>query len=205
LSITSQEQVKQLQQTRFALLIPRSTVKFEHQFPLGEVKLQEDVYGPICNALAESPLTLEQLQNHPQTSQISLNSLYQSLIILTGIGYIHPAVDDETCQQRKRATDAFNAAVKAKAIYGDELNFLASPLIGTGVIVNRLEQLFLLAKSRNRDGAEFVWEVLSSQGKQVVKEGKTLETPEENLAYLKSASEEFYQERLLTLQKLGID
>ena len=205
LALNSQEQIKQLQQTRFALIVPRSTVKFKQQVPVGEVELQEGVYSPICNALAESPLTLGQLQNHPQTSQISLNSLRQALIILTSIGYTHPAVDDKTYRQRKKSTDAFNAAVKAKAIYSEEMNFLASPLIGTGVTVNRLEQLFLLAKSRNQDGAEFVWQVLSSQGKTVLKEGKTLETREENLAYLKTAFEEFSQERLLTLQKLGIE
>lgn len=205
LGIPSPEQVKQLQETRFALLVPLSAVKLEHQFPVGTVQLQEGVYRPICNALAESPLTLGQLQSHSQTSAIPLNSLYQALIILAGIGYIHPAVDDKTCQQRKKSTDAFNAAVKARAVYGDELTFLASPLVGTGVVVNRLEQLFLLAKSRKQDGAQFVWQILSSQGKTVVKDGKNLETPEENLAYLKEVAEEFSKERLLTLQKLGID
>jgi methyltransferase-like protein len=205
LSITTQEQIKQLQATRFALIVNPTSIKFEHQFPIGEVKLQETVYQPICEVLAESPHTLAQLQNHPKTSIINLNSLYQALMILTGIGYIHPAVDEQTFQQRKTYTDAFNNAVKAKAIYGEELNFLASPLIGTGVVVNRLEQLFLLAKSHNQDGVNFVWQVLESQGKKVIKEGKTLETHEENIAHLKTVYEEFSQERLLTLQKLGID
>ena len=44
--------------------------------------------------------------------------------MLNGIGYIHPAVDEQTCQQRKPSTDAFNNAVKAKAIYDEELSFL---------------------------------------------------------------------------------
>jgi hypothetical protein len=38
--------------------------------------------------------------------------------------------------------------------------------------------------------------VLSSQGKKVVTEGKTLETEEENLAYLRTAAAEFERDRL---------
>jgi methyltransferase-like protein len=204
LSLTNQEQLKQLQETRFALLVNPANIKFEQQFPVGEVKLQEAIYQPICEVLAESPQTLQQLQNHPKTSNINLNGLYQALMILTGIGYIHPAVDEQTCQQRKPSTDAFNNAVKAKAIYDEELSFLASPLIGTGVVVNRLEQLFLLAKSSNQDAVQFVWQILASQGKKVVKDGKPLETEEENIAHLKTVYEQFTEERLLTLQKLGV-
>ena len=123
---------------------------------------------------------------------------------MIGVGYIHPAVNEVTRKQRQKSTDAFNAAVKTKALYSDEMNYLASPLIGTGVAVNRLEQLLLLAKSRQQSGPEFLWQVLSSQGKKVVTEGKTLETEEENLAYLRTAAEEFERDRLPVLTRLGI-
>ena len=204
LSLTAQEQLQEIQGTRFALVIAPANIKFEHQFILGEVKLQEEIYGPICTTLATESLTLGELQNHPQTQHITLNNLYQALLILIGVGYIHPAVNEVTRKQRQKSTDAFNAAVKTKALYSDEMNYLASPLIGTGVAVNRLEQLLLLAKSRQQSGPEFLWQVLSSQGKKVVTEGKTLETEEENLAYLRTAAEEFERDRLPVLTRLGI-
>ena len=56
----------------------------------------------------------------------------------------------------------------------------------------------------NQDAVEFVWQNLASQGKKVVKDGKPLETEEENIAHLKTVYEQFSKERLLTLQKLGI-
>ena len=204
LSLTAQEQLQQIQVTRFALVTASANIKFEHQFPLGEVKLQEEIYGPICTTLATGALTLAELQNHPQTRHISLNSLYQALLILIGIGYIHPAVNEVTRKQRQKSTDAFNMAVKTKSLYSEEMNYLASPLIGTGVAVNRLEQLLLLAKSRKQSGPEFLWQVLSSQGKKVVTEGKTLETEEENLAYIRTAAAEFERDRLPLLNSLGI-
>jgi hypothetical protein len=205
LTLTTQEQVQQLQNTRFALLVATDNLNFKHQFPMGEVQLQEDVYGPICATLAGSTLTLGELQSHPQTQHINLNSLYQALIILIGIGYVHPAVNEATRKQRQKSTDAFNIAVKTKVLYSEETNYLASPLIGTGVAVNRLEQLLLLAKSRKQSGPEFICQVLSSQGKKVVTEGKTLETEEENLAYLRNAAEEFERDRLPILTLLGIN
>ncbi len=58
LGLTNQEQLKQLQETRFALLVNPANIKFEQQFPVGEVKLQEAIYQPICQVLAESPQTL---------------------------------------------------------------------------------------------------------------------------------------------------
>jgi SAM-dependent methyltransferase len=205
IKITPIEQVEKLQSMGLALVVPRSKVKFTHQFPVGEVNLQEAVYGAICDALDQNHLTFGQLQNHPKTTGISLNNLYQAVIILLGIGYIHPAVDEQTYQQRKKFTDAFNNAVKTKAINSEEYNYLASPWVGTGVPVNRVEQLFLLAKANQRNGAEFVWQVICRQGKKMIQDGKTLETAEENLAYLNILYEEFSQERLLTLQKLGIE
>jgi predicted O-methyltransferase YrrM len=204
LPFTTQEQLQYLQNIRFALVVAPVNIKFKHKFPLGEVQLQEEIYGSICTTLVTETLTLGELQNHPQTQHISLNSLYQALIILIGIGYIHPAVNEAIRKQRQKSTDAFNAAVKTKALYSDEMNYLASPLIGTGVTVNRLEQLLLLTKSRQQSGPEFLWQVLSSQGKKVVTEGKTLETEEENLAYLRTAAEEFERDRLPVLTRLGI-
>jgi SAM-dependent methyltransferase len=80
LILTSQEQLKQLQETQFALIVNPANIKLEQQFPVGEVKLQETVYQPICEVLAESPQTLLQLQNHPKTSNINLNRPLHNLI-----------------------------------------------------------------------------------------------------------------------------
>lgn len=204
LNLTAQERLQQLLQTHFALIVPLTSVQFEQQFPIGQATLQKNIYRPLCNVLASKNLTLSQLQTHEETKQIPLNNLFQALLVLIGLGYVHPAVDDKTCKQRQKSTDAFNAAVQARAIYSSDLNYLASPRLGTGVAVNRFEQLFLTAKARNQDLAQFVWQVLSSQGQQVVQEGKALATPAENLAYLKQKAEEFCSERLLLLQKLGI-
>ncbi|AGF52142.1 sll1526 [Synechocystis sp. PCC 6803] len=204
LALLPQEHLQALGNLRFALVVPIKSIKLKQQFPLGEVELQEKVYRPICEALENGPLTLGELQKDSKTKGITLNSLYQALIIMTGIGYTHPAVNETVRKQRQKSTDAFNSAVKTKSLYSDEMAFLASPLVGTGIAVNRLEQLLLLAKERKQDGPQFVWQVLSSQGKKIIKEGKTLETEAENLEHLKNVAENFNGDRLPLLTKLGI-
>ena len=49
------------------------------------------------------------------------------------------------------------------------------------------------------------WEWLSSQGQRLVKEGKTLETPEDNVAELTAQAKVFADKQLPILKALGID
>ncbi|MGI0481656.1 class I SAM-dependent methyltransferase [Geminocystis sp. CENA526] len=204
LSMTPPQHIKVIENIRYALIVPLNAVKLDHTFIVGNVTLQKEIYTPICELLAESSLTMKELHDNPRLNSTPINNLYQALIVLTGIGYVHPAVDEETCQQRQQFTNGFNIAVIEKAFVSDEMNFLASPLIGTGVSVSSIEQLLLFAKSQGEDGVNFVWQLFSSQGKKLIKENKVLETPQENIAHIKDIAKEFYTNRLPVLEKLGI-
>ncbi|MBL1210761.1 class I SAM-dependent methyltransferase [Geminocystis sp. GBBB08] len=204
LPMTPVQQSELIRNIRYALIVPRNTVKLQQSFAVGNVTLHLDIYNPICDVLAESSLTMEELHNHPAINKITMNNLYQALIVLTGIGYVHPAVDDQICQQKKPFTDAFNNAVIKKAFVSDEMSYLASPLIGTGVVVTPMEQLLLFAQGMGEDAVKFVWNVLSSQNKKLMKDNQVLQTPEENIAHLENIAKEFYKNSVPTLKKLGI-
>ena len=49
-----------------------------------------------------------------------------------------------------------------------------------------------------------MWNVLATQGQRVIKEGKTLDTPEENLAELTTQATQFMERRLPLLQALEV-
>jgi hypothetical protein len=55
-----------------------------------------------------------------------------------------------------------------------------------------------------QDWASFVWNVLAMQNQRVLKEGKTLDTAEANLAELNAQAAEFAEKRLPILKALGI-
>ncbi len=48
--------------------------------------------------------------------------------------------------------------------------------------------------------AQYAWNILAAQGQRLIKEGKTLETPEDNLAEL-TAQAGVFQETLLPILK----
>ena len=53
-------------------------------------------------------------------------------------------------------------------------------------------------------GAQFVWQILTAQGQKIVKEGKTLETPEQNLAELLEQAIIFAEQQLPILKALQV-
>ena len=95
-----------------------------------------------------------------------------------------------------------------KARSSNELNYLASPVTGGGVTVPRFQQLFLLARQQGhkqpQDWARYLWSVLAMQNQRLLKDGKTLESAEENLAELTRQAAEFADKRLPILKALQI-
>ena len=116
--------------------------------------------------------------------------------------------DDAAVQRAKKRTDKLNVHLMTKARSSNELSFLASPVTGGGVTVPRFQQLFLLAKQQGhkqpQDWAGYVWSVLAMQNQRLLKDGKTLETPEDNLAELTRQATEFAEKRLPILKALQV-
>jgi hypothetical protein len=143
------------------------------------------------------------------TSQAGLRpftNLIQAALVLTGAGHLHPAqVPSRKAQAR---SPALNRRLCERARGSDTFTFLASPVTGGGVPVNRQQQLFLLAAHNGKrtpsEQAKFVWDTLEAQGHRVIKEGKMLETPDENLAELSREAEAFAEKRAPILKALGV-
>ncbi len=123
------------------------------------------------------------------------------------------AADPPQCQDYcdtylKNCTDKLNAHLLQKARGSSDLGFLASPVTGGGVSLGRISQLFLLAVSQGKkqpsDWAQMVWQILASQGQKIIKEGKTLETVEENIAELTAQASTFADKQLAILKAMQI-
>ena len=132
----------------------------------------------------------------------------QAILILTGAGSVVAVQDEASIPKAKKHTDKLNTYLIGKARGSNEVSYLASPVTGGGTTVGRFEQLFLLALSQGKkqpaEWAQVVWQILQAQGQKLVKEGKTLESAEENLAELTHQADEFAQKRLPILKALQI-
>ncbi len=190
---------------RFALSVPRQDVPLKLQTLLGEVSLQADVYEPLLDKLAAGPATLRQMKADKAVADLGWARLLQALMILIGTDRVQVCLPAQDEPKRAQRTKVFNAAVMRRADWSGDLQFLASPVTGGGVVVDRFEQMLLAGQGqKGLDPAERVWTVLSAQGQKLIKDGKALETAEENLAELRARSAAFTEKRLPLLKQLGI-
>jgi hypothetical protein len=95
-----------------------------------------------------------------------------------------------------------------KAVFTNDVSFLASPVTGGGVAVGRMQQLFLRSMRRGKktpqEWAVDIWPIFEAQGQRLIKEGKTLATAVENIAELTSTAQDFAAKRLPILKALKI-
>jgi SAM-dependent methyltransferase len=190
---------------RFALSIPRADVPLKLPAVVGEVELQADTYVPLLDKFAAGPTTLRQMIADSAIASLGWARLRQALTVLVGAGHLQPCLPAQDEAKRAQRTKAFNAAVMRRADWSNELLYLASPVTGGGVMVDRFEQMFLAGHGQKGvDPAERAWAVISAQGQKIIKDGKTLETPEENLAELRVRLGTFSEKRLPILKQLGV-
>jgi hypothetical protein len=192
-------------ETRFALSTRREDVPLKIAGVLGEAALQEEIYNPILDALAAGARTTRQLLAESKIAAIGHSRLSQALSVLAGAGHLQPALHESGDAERSLATNAFNLAVMERARLSANFQHLASPVSGGGVFVDRISQLFLLARRRGReDFPEFAWQILEGAGHRLGKDGKILATPEEHLEELRRLFDLFSARQLPVLRSLGI-
>lgn len=201
------EQRDSLLALKFVMPVKRESVELKARGTRIEATLHANVYDPILNAFADNkPHTLAELVKSTQSSGISFPQLLEAVTVLCGKSALAPVQD--VSRGAAEHCKLLNRKLEMWARSSADINFLASPVIGGGIQISRFAQLFLLARKEGLhqpvDWAQFVWEQLAAARQKIIKDGKTLETPEENIAELKEQATEFAENRLAILEKLGI-
>ena len=208
-TMTPLDQAEALRAQRVILTTPRADAGLKVTGSLGEATLHENVYGPILDALADHKVkSLAQLEAEIAGKSISFAQLRQAIIMLVGIGYVMPVQEDAVANKARKVSAALNAHLLQCARSMTDLSYLASPVVGGAVQCGRILQLFLLAMKEGHkqpaDWARYAWGILSMQNQRLLKDGKALETAEENLADLTAQAEAFAAKQLPILKALEI-
>jgi SAM-dependent methyltransferase len=203
------EQAEGLRKQKVMLVQPRTDVSLKVKGALGEAVMQETVYHPILDFLADhQPKTLGQIEQAMKDKGIVFAQIREVALLLSGAGVLNPVQDEVSISKAKKHTDKLNAYLMNKSRGSNDINYLASPVVGGGHTVSRFQQLFLMARSQGKkqpsEWARFVWELLQTQGQKILKDGKTLETSEENLAELTEQAQSFADKQLPILKALGV-
>ena len=192
---------------RVILTTPRADVPIKLAAPIGEAKLQEEIYKPLLDLMADHmPRSLGEMEVALKDQKIQFNQIVQAVMLLSGMGHLY-AVQEITPENSKRA-DSLNLHLMQKARGSKDVIFLASPLTGGGHEVRRFQQMFLLAfkngKKNVDEWAQFAWTVLSAQNQKMLKAGQVLESEDDNLVELNTLAQVFADKQLPILKALHI-
>lgn len=198
--LTGLEITELFKQQSFVLITNPADIAMKVIGSLGEATLQESVYRPVIATLAEDNFrakSVAELAAHPNLKDLNIAQLVQSVLVLTGAGHLSPAQIPSN-EARERCAK-LNRTICDQARSRADISYLASPVAASGIPVPRFEQLFIVAGNEglktSAELAKFVWDVLARQGQRLIKEGKVLESEDDNIAELNRQAQEFIEKR----------
>ena len=207
--LSAGEQRQRLLDTRFVLLKPVEEVPAKINAIIGEATLQETIYQPVLTALAERSFAPKTLRELVASLPAALHThLLQALTVLIGMDAVMPCQSESATKQTHKRCAALNTHLCERAQFSPDIETLVSPVLGGGFSIGRITQLLILARSRSKktpqDWAAYVWEVLQIRNERLIKDGKTLETPQDNLDELYRLASAFADKTLPLLKALQI-
>lgn len=206
------EQGEALRKQRLILVSHRSDIQLKVNGALGEARLNDDAYLPVLDLLADHvPRTLGELEEALRAGSrpsLGFSQLLQVVLVLHGAGHLMAVQRTGDAAGARTTAARANAWLLNHARGRGEVSYLASPLTGGGISVGRFQQLFLLARMQGaeepRHWAREAWTILARQGQRLMKEGKALENPENNLKELEALADTFAQRLLPILEALEV-
>ncbi len=207
--LSTLEQAELLREEKVILTTHRPDVSLKVSGVLGEADMNANIYNPILDLLADhKPKSIGQIETALSGKGIQIAQIINAMLILTGSGTVQPTQEDVVVKGAKKISDKLNAHIKNKARGSVEISYLGSPVTGGGFTVNRFQQLFLLAiesgLKQPEAWAEYAWKLISSQGQKIIKEGKMLDTPAENLSEMVAIAQAFAEKTLPVIKALQL-
>jgi predicted O-methyltransferase YrrM len=136
------ERIAMMRDLPLALIGPKPEFPLRANFPAGTITMNAEPFASLVEALAAGPQTLGQLSALPAVTGSGGQAVFQAVLLLLASGRVQPAAGANDVAARRQRTDRFNRAVIMQAP-GLEAQTLASPVLGNGVVVPRIDQLFL--------------------------------------------------------------
>lgn len=207
--IPHSEFVRQWFAQLFVLTTHTSELPEKVLLPLGSVQLNENVPAAIVAALAENdyaPKTLTQIHQQPGLAAARSEELINAMLLLVGAG--HASTAQQPSAEIVARCRSLNRYVCDRALVIRDVECLASPVTGGAITVSHLGLLFIKAVEQGsrtvQELARYVWAFLQSIGEKLRKDGKAIESPEDNLAGIQALAERFMASKWPMLKALQV-
>lgn len=203
-------------QTRDLMMVQRvimtkraQQISLEQKTAQGSISLNREIYQPIIDLMADHKArAIGQIVEHCSGNGSSIPQIFQAVFILVSVNGLEPAQEDEVIARAKPQTDRLNRYICTVAVDAGEIMFLASPVTGGLVPLDRMGQLFLLGRSRGakrpEDWASFANRCLLAANQRLNVEGKPAENEQQQLAELERSALIFERDQLPLLLALQV-
>ncbi len=207
--LTRGEQQVMLSDLEVVLTTPSSLMSLKTQGAQGEVNLKEELYLPLIELLSDhSQRSLGEITAQLGEDTFSLDLVVQAITILTHMGHIAPAQNRSSGDSVIANTKSLNGYLIEQSRYSTEVTFLASPVTGGGVQVNRVERMYLDYQNSGVE-SESDWATnaatqLAAQGHKLMDDGVALEPGTRTNELLSKMAHEFKNHKIPMLRSLKI-
>ena len=191
-----------LNEHAFILVKNPKDITFEHMTSNGTVNLNKEIYQPLVDYFSDNqdrPISMESVVKAPGLAGLTVDQVHQAVAVMVGVGSLNPTQPVEKIEEVASAANRLNRVFCSLAATGTNYQYLGSPVVGTGVMVSRFDQLFCMAllegAKTDDDVSDSVWRVLHKNDEKLLQEGTPIIEPEENKAKLKELYKEFALER----------
>ncbi|MDE7173882.1 MAG: methyltransferase regulatory domain-containing protein, partial [Helicobacter sp.] len=204
-ALSTFEVSQKLLNTEFVLIKPLSEFKDKIGTPRGQAELAKEIYDKVLDVLAQRGFAPKTMREISQSTGVAFAPLLNALAILVSQGMCLPC--QKYSAKIKKQADAYNRNLFEQQMFRASSAFVASPLTGSGIVMNDTMQLLIRAHMENRktkdELARYVWDIYKPQGRRHLKDGKIIDGDAENIAEIERITQEFLQ-RLPIYKQLGI-
>lgn len=207
--LSSAARAEALRRQRVLLCAPASSINLNVRAPVGDVELSPAVYKPILELLSDHrPRSIGEIEVALQTRNIALPNVVQALVVLASRNQVWALQDEEGAARQRPRAASLNKVLFQQFCAEPNFFFVASPQSGGGMEVAHMEGMFLAAYAAGAkkppEAAQWVWRLLQAKGQAVLRDGKALATPHENVAELTRQAELMWTVRLPVLRALQV-
>lgn len=202
----SSSEFEQALNNYFLILVqPAKEIEMKVKGNIGEADLSHGIYPSLINELDLGKKSSLATICKKLEKQFSRANIFEAIFVLLSKGSL---LVTEGSQSFDSACNKLNNFIIDQASDRGDMNFLVSPVTRSGVRVGRIEQLIIATM---RSGSTKVDEIcdqilksLSNRGEKLLKDGKVLETHQENLDELKLQCDAFLNSRIHLIRNLKI-
>lgn len=198
------EQNALLLDTRFMLRCQPEAVKYEIEAGMGKTTLDQHTYSNLVNALASDNFAPKSGHQLLELCELPLGQLFALLGVLVNASYVSPCQSLEQEATARPSAHRLNATLREIARSDKNISWLASPVLGAGVSINRIAQLFIDAMLSQQDPAQHAWHYLKTNNEVLVKDNAPIIGDHDNLAELSIRFTSFQSSDLPLCQAYGL-